>query len=295
MTSASELFYQRRSRIGRHSDSFGVGSDLGSPPPPLWINRRRRHNNPVGGNHSRRDRLDSDGCNALRRSLHHPRQNSFHRSSHPPPERESVRPEDGNHLFSPANVIHPEPQVNPQDRLLLSGNDRLPGAVLLARERLLQRLRGVTLSGSRRSNRNSSSSQHSEYAMGDDFRLVDAGDWETEISREWLAAAAPLTNSVGQHLNKRPPGLTQEALSCLSVEVFCVAEESDEKHVSRASRECSICLESFLMGDQLICLPCGHRYHFCCLEPWVRTCADCPYCRRSIDVTSDRVKKDPEC
>lgn len=87
MTSASELFYQRRSRIGRHSDSFGVGSDLGSPPPPLWINRRHRHNNTATGNHSRRDRLDPDGCNPLRRPSHHPRQTSLHRSSHPPQVR----------------------------------------------------------------------------------------------------------------------------------------------------------------------------------------------------------------
>lgn len=70
-------------------------------------------------------------------------------SFHCEQERETVRPEDGNHLFSPGNVVHPEPQVNPQDRLSLSGNDRLPGAVLLARERLLQRLRGVMLSDSR--------------------------------------------------------------------------------------------------------------------------------------------------
>lgn len=64
-------------------------------------------------------------------------------------ERESVRPQEGSHQFSTGNVIHPEPQVNARDRLRLSGNDRLPGAVLLARERLMQRLRGVTLSGSR--------------------------------------------------------------------------------------------------------------------------------------------------
>ncbi|KAH6789858.1 hypothetical protein C2S51_004864 [Perilla frutescens var. frutescens] len=291
MTSASELFYQRRSRIGRHSESFGVGSDLGSPPQPVWINRRHRHNNSAGANHSRRDRADPDGCNPLRR----PRQTSFHRSTHPPQERESVRLEEGSHQFPSGNVINPESQVSARERLRLSGNDRLPGAVLLARERLLQRLRGVTLSGSRRSNRNTSSSQHSDI-MGDDFRLIDAGDWETEISREWLAAIAPIANSVGQHLSKRPPGLTQEALTCLPVEFFCVTEESDEQHVPRASKECSICLESFLVGDELIRLPCGHRYHLSCLDPWVRICGDCPYCRRSIDVTtSDRVNKNPEC
>lgn len=52
-------------------------------------------------------------------------------------ERESVRLEDGSHQFPP------------RDRMRLSGNDSLPGSVLLARERLLQRLRGVTLSGGR--------------------------------------------------------------------------------------------------------------------------------------------------
>ncbi|PIN15278.1 hypothetical protein CDL12_12084 [Handroanthus impetiginosus] len=121
--------------------------------------------------------------------------------------------------------------------------------------------------------------------MGDDFRLVDAGDWETEISREFLSAIAPLTNSIGQEISKRPAGLTQEALSCLHIEMFCVPEESEVQEISKAFRDCSICLESFSEGDELICLPCGHRYHFCCLEPWVRTCGDCPYCRRRIDVT----------
>ncbi|PIN15277.1 hypothetical protein CDL12_12083 [Handroanthus impetiginosus] len=157
MTSASELFYNRRSRFGRNSDPFGVESDLGSPPLDR-TNRRHRHHNSAGSNHSRRDRLDPDGCDPLRRALHHPRQPSLHRSSHPPQERESVRLEEGGHQFSSRNASHSENHVNVRDRLRFSGNDRLPGAVLLARERLLQRLRGVTLSGSRRSDRSSSSS-----------------------------------------------------------------------------------------------------------------------------------------
>ncbi|KAI3445908.1 hypothetical protein Pfo_002573 [Paulownia fortunei] len=295
MTSASELFYNRRSRFGRNSDSFGVGTDLGSPPPLDRTNRRHRHYNSSGGNHTRRDRLDPDGCDPLRRALHHPRQPPLHRPSHPPQERESIRLEEGGHQFSSGNVSHSGNHVNVRDRPRFSGNDRLPGAVLLARERLLQRLRGVTLNGSRRSNRSLSGSHHTDIVIGDDFRLVDAGDWETEISGEWLAAIVPLTNSVGQQMSKRPPGLTKEALSCLRVEVFCVPEESDEQGMSRALRECSICLESFLEGDELTCLPCGHRYHFCCLDPWVRTCGDCPYCRRSIDVALDGVEDNPEC
>lgn len=109
---------------------------------------------------------------------------------------------------------------------------------------------------------------------------MDAGDWDTEISREWLASIAPITNSATQDVNNRSPGLTQEALCCLAVEIFSSEEKSDE---SSASRECSICLDSFSLGDELIRLPCDHRYHFSCLYPWVRTCGDCPYCRRGID------------
>ncbi|KAL0422551.1 UNVERIFIED_CONTAM: putative E3 ubiquitin-protein ligase RHY1A [Sesamum latifolium] len=237
MTSASELFYNRRSRYGRNSDPFGVGSDWGSPPPVHRANRRHRHYNSAGGNHARRDRLDPDGCDPLRRALHNPRQPLPHRPSHPPQERESTRLEEGGHQFPSGNGIHSANHVDTRDRLRYSGNDRptdrLPGAVLLARERLLQRLRGVTLSSGRRSNRSSSSSHRNEIAIADDFRLIDAGDWETEISREWLAAMDPLTNSVGQQMSKRPPGLTQEALSCLPVEFFCVPEESDEHGMSR--------------------------------------------------------------
>ncbi|GJU04648.1 probable E3 ubiquitin-protein ligase RHY1A [Tanacetum coccineum] len=44
---------------------------------------------------------------------------------------------------------------------------------------------------------------------------------------------------------------------------------------SSASRECSICLEGFENGDELINLPCMHRFHSCCLLPWVEEPAIC--------------------
>ncbi|XP_022897751.1 E3 ubiquitin-protein ligase RNF181-like [Olea europaea var. sylvestris] len=66
---------------------------------------------------------------------------------------------------------------------------------------------------------------------------------------------------------------------------------TDEPAMSKSSMECSICLESFCEGDELICLPCGHRFHLCCLDPWIRTCGDCPCCRRRVNVTTDKVKE----
>ncbi|CAA0807456.1 RING/U-box superfamily protein [Striga hermonthica] len=293
MTSASELFYNRRSRFGRSSDPFDDGSDIGSQPHIDRTNRRHRHLNGPGGSHARRDRIDPEGCDPLRRAHHHPRQPPLHRPPHPPQERESIRLENS-HQFSSGNVNYSGSHINVQDRLRVSANDRLPGAVLLARERLLQRLRGVTLSSARRNNRNSSvtSSRPNSNPIRDDFSLVDSAEWETEISREWLSTFASLPDSAGHPKTKRPPGLTQMALNRLCIEIFSTAhEKSSELGLPRNIVECSICLESFSQGDKLARLPCGHRYHFRCLEPWVRTCGDCPYCRRGIDVNSHEGEK----
>ncbi|KAL3614306.1 hypothetical protein CASFOL_042380 [Castilleja foliolosa] len=290
MTSASELFYNRRSRFGRTSDPLGTGSDFGSHPHLDRANRRHRSHNSPGGTHARRNRLDPDGCDPFRRSRPLPPQ--LHRtSSHAHQEWESTRVEDNVHQFSSGNVSSRD-----MVRVSESGNERLPGAVVLARERLLQRLRGVTLFSTRRSNRGltlSSGSHSNNIAITDDFRLVDAGDWETEISREWLSSIVPLTNFVDQQTSKRSPGLTKEALSRLCLETFSVVP--DKQGSSRTITECSICLESFSEGDELIRLPCGHRNHFCCLEPWVRSCGDCPYCRRGIDVNLRGVDENQDC
>ncbi|KAK2405098.1 RING/U-box superfamily protein [Trifolium repens] len=83
---------------------------------------------------------------------------------------------------------------------------------------------------------------------------------------------------------QKPPGLTQEALDCLHVKVFSSSETLSE---SRVLQDCGICLESFTDGDKLIHLQCGHKFHSACLDPWIRSCGDCPYCRRCIVVNSE--------
>lgn len=53
-----------------------------------------------------------------------------------------------------------------------------------------------------RSNRSSS-----DVPIGDDFRLVDAGDRETEVSRDLLASISLVSDSTRQQTCQRPPGL----------------------------------------------------------------------------------------
>ncbi|XP_073034624.1 probable E3 ubiquitin-protein ligase RHY1A [Primulina eburnea] len=285
MPRALELFYTRRSRISRNSDPSDAGSDSGSSRIFERRNRlqRRPHSSDTG-----RGRLDPNVCDP-------PRQPPQLRSSHQPRERELIRPELNVTQFSSGDATHVENQNNAWDRVRFNGNDRLPGAVLLARERLLHRLSAVTLSTGRQSDRSSPSTLLNDLLIGDELRHVDDGDWETEISRERTTTIDSANNVINQEIRTRPPGLAQDILNCLHMEVYCMPQEGDEEDdTSKASRECSICLERFMEGDELTLLPCGHRYHVCCLDPWVRSCGDCPYCRQGIAVNMDGASESPQ-
>ncbi|KAL5562455.1 hypothetical protein UlMin_032202 [Ulmus minor] len=58
--------------------------------------------------------------------------------------------------------------------------------------------------------------------------------------------------------------------------------------------DCSICLERFTDGDSLKRLPCQHRFHAFCLDPWIRIRRNCPCCRRVIFIKT-KVTKTTQC
>lgn len=45
---------------------------------------------------------------------------------------------------------------------------------------------------------------------------------------------------------------------------------------------CNICLAPYEAGERLRALPCMHRFHQACLDPWLRTNAVCPVCKLAI-------------
>ncbi|KAF8093660.1 hypothetical protein N665_0381s0020 [Sinapis alba] len=214
MTSASELFSTRRSRPGRSDPDLESDSSL---------YRNHSHHHRRHGIHHHSYRHDPDGCDSLRRFCHNLGL----------PERRHVRDFQGTPQY-----LNTETESNSFGNL--NGSERLPGSVLLARARLVQRLRGVSLSS------NSSS-----------FHSTDG----VQVSYE---------------CNKKPHGLTQGAINGLHRLTFSLAKVKTER------RDCSICLESFTNGDVLISLPCTHSFHSFCLNPWLKACGDCPYCRRAI-------------
>ena len=64
-------------------------------------------------------------------------------------ERAAVRPEQSTSQFVSSNSANTENLSSTSRPRLIENEDRLPGAVLLARARLLERLRGVPLSANR--------------------------------------------------------------------------------------------------------------------------------------------------
>ncbi|XP_072982486.1 probable E3 ubiquitin-protein ligase RHY1A [Typha latifolia] len=278
MTSASELFYNWRSRrlSGPDPNPLRVDPFVSDRDQDLRRNRRRR------GRLRRRE----DGTAATGRSHVGTPQSRYvcHHGSQT--IRESAPIDIDAASGSGAGTSSSNEITNGVDRLRLNRTDRLPGAVQQARARLLERLRGISLAGSRRTT-SASRISWDDFAGTDVFRVINIGNWETE--RNWYGSSSPFENPIDDSeealfvqddSNKRPPGLSKEALESLEVEVFQSAEEDDE--VTMASPECSICLEKFYEGVVLMRLCCGHRFHPSCLTPWLRRCGDCPYCRTCI-------------
>lgn len=170
---------------------------------------------------------------------------------------------------------------NRLDRLMFRTNERLPGAVLQAQARVLERLRGISL-GSSVSRPSISLDEFSASV----FRIIDFRNRETphEAHGPNSSSFHPSSESdeeiatINSSNFHRSHGLSKAAFYRLQIEIF-EASKGDNRE---PSPECSICLDGFYDGDELIRLRCGHRFHTKCLEPWVRKCADCPYCRTKI-------------
>lgn len=59
--------------------------------------------------------------------------------------------------------------------------------------------------------------------------------------------------------------------------------------------ECPVCLEKFVLNDQLLVLPCNHRFHSDCLTPWIKSNHGlCPCCRADIRGMNKTSKAVPE-
>ncbi len=50
---------------------------------------------------------------------------------------------------------------------------------------------------------------------------------------------------------------------------------------SSNGHSCSVCLESYRVGDKARTIPCFHTFHTGCIDPWLAERAECPICKHS--------------
>lgn len=68
------------------------------------------------------------------------------------------------------------------------------------------------------------------------------------------------------------------AIKALATVRFCA--KTAESNVS-----CAICLSDFVEKEKLRRLPCGHLFHKCCVDQWLRRNKKCPLCNGAIDAS----------
>jgi len=51
------------------------------------------------------------------------------------------------------------------------------------------------------------------------------------------------------------------------------------ENAENENEECSLCLEEFQTGEELLQLPCRHLFHESCVSPWFRRSLTCPLCK----------------
>lgn len=62
-----------------------------------------------------------------------------------------------------------------------------------------------------------------------------------------------------------------------------VLTSCDLHQTAEHNKACSICLEDFQAGNEVMTLPCLHRFCKGCIDPWLKRQGECPNCKCRVD------------
>lgn len=106
-------------------------------------------------------------------------------------------------------------------------------------------------------------------------RRVNRGAEIEELLRQVMEFQA--TGGEGASPGRPHAGASLEALPTHAVTAEDVAAAPAEH------RACTVCMEDFRTGEEQRTLPCFHRFHKDCIDPWLRQSGCCPICKHRSD------------
>ena len=71
----------------------------------------------------------------------------------------------------------------------------------------------------------------------------------------------------------------------LDKEIFdnlVISKIKDVEKLDNEKKQCAICLENYVKGDESIALPCIHIFHAKCIKTWLTSHNNCPSCKVEI-------------
>jgi len=95
----------------------------------------------------------------------------------------------------------------------------------------------------------------------------------------------PVDGDATQSTSTGPAAVPLSVVEKRSDTMERVEEEAEAEGDEEDERpSCNICLCEYEVGDELLCLPCTHRYHVRCISDWLGRSSICPNC--NFDVRS---------
>uniref|UniRef100_A0ACD5W8S6 Uncharacterized protein n=1 Tax=Avena sativa TaxID=4498 RepID=A0ACD5W8S6_AVESA len=228
------------------------------------------------------DSLRGDSPATARRQVH-PSRSAHHR-----PGYEVARGSQRDCGASSKSITEPTRDMLFSSRLSTNtSNDRLPDAVQQAKERLHQRLRSADLFPGRRQAAPAAGTIWAGPHLSSESDVCKSKDCRLDGPTLCFNSTASFpTHKVKQTTAEPCSGVAGVApprprpVSKLGQETLQVTIEGEDVE---SSVDCSICLEGcHSAAGGLVQLRCKHIFHSACLEQWLQSRADCPYCRASV-------------
>ncbi len=151
-----------------------------------------------------------------------------------------------------------------------SFTNNVEGARMLAQ---LMQMNGGRLSGL--SNRMRMALLQRDFT-GDDYEMLQLLDSD-EFQR--LSGSTPANR-----------GISDPVINMFPVHRVSSEEAMEDTQLGANDQpQCNVCLGPYELGDEVRTLPCRHKYHKQCIDPWLRTNAICPICKCSVIQRDDMV------